>query len=57
MTEFLQMGGYAQYVWPCFGLTFAVLIVNIVTARRRLTAQLDALRLQQARQAQRSAQA
>ncbi|HEX7029163.1 MAG TPA: heme exporter protein CcmD [Gammaproteobacteria bacterium] len=34
MKEFLSMGGYAAYVWSCFGLTFAVLIANAVLARR-----------------------
>lgn len=27
------MGGYAAYVWSCFGLTFAVLIANVMLAR------------------------
>jgi len=33
MNEFLAMGGYAAYVWPAFGLTFAVLIANVIIAR------------------------
>jgi heme exporter protein D len=45
MNEFLAMGGYARYVWPSFGLTLAVLVINIVSARRALaTARRDALR-------------
>jgi heme exporter protein CcmD len=28
------MGGYAAYVWPCFGLAAAVLAWNAVAARR-----------------------
>lgn len=28
--EFLAMGGYAAYVWSAYGLTLAVLILNIV---------------------------
>ena len=32
--EFLAMGGYGPYVWPCFLLTGAVLAWNLVTARR-----------------------
>jgi heme exporter protein D len=34
LTEFLAMGGYGAYVWTCFGLVVAVLIWNIVAARR-----------------------
>ena len=33
MTEFFAMGGYAAYVWSCFGLTFAVLVANVLVAR------------------------
>jgi heme exporter protein CcmD len=36
MTAFLRMGGYAQYLWPAYGITFAVVILNIVWARRLL---------------------
>jgi heme exporter protein CcmD len=28
------MGGYARYVWPCFGLALAVLAWNVWSARR-----------------------
>ena len=36
MTEFFHMGGYARYVWPSYGLTFAIVILNIIWARRSL---------------------
>ncbi len=36
MTAFFRMGGYAQYLWPAYGITFAVVILNIVWARRTL---------------------
>ncbi len=36
MTAFFRMGGYAQYLWPAYGITFAVVILNIVWARRAL---------------------
>lgn len=36
MSEFLNMGGYAAYVWPSYGLTLVVIILNIVWARRLL---------------------
>ena len=29
-SEFFNMGGYAFYVWTSYGLTFAVLVLNIV---------------------------
>jgi heme exporter protein CcmD len=34
------MGGYGPYVWSCFGLTAAVLVFNLVAARRELETQL-----------------
>jgi heme exporter protein CcmD len=35
---FWAMGGYARFVWPCFGLTFAVLGWNLWSARRHFAA-------------------
>ncbi len=34
MNDFLAMGGYAQYVWPSYGLACMVLIWNIWSALR-----------------------
>jgi heme exporter protein D len=34
MSSFLSMGGYARWVWSAFGLTAAVLLVNVVVARQ-----------------------
>jgi heme exporter protein D len=34
--EFLNMGGYAAYVWSSYGLTLVVIVLNIVWARRLL---------------------
>ena len=34
MNEFLAMGGYGSYVWPCFALAAAVLAWNVRAARR-----------------------
>ncbi len=28
MSEFFNMGGYAMYVWPSYGLTLIVLLLN-----------------------------
>ena len=54
MTEFLAMGGYAEFVWSAFGLTVITLIYNMASARRRLNialeyAALNALRFQNRR--------
>jgi len=39
LAKFLDMGGYAAYVWPALGLTVAVLagllIASVKSARRR----------------------
>jgi heme exporter protein CcmD len=43
--EFLQMGGYAKYVWPSYAITFAVVGLNIIWARRSYArARAEALR-------------
>ena len=36
MREFLDMGGYAAYVWPSYAVTLIVIALNIVWARRAL---------------------
>jgi heme exporter protein CcmD len=33
VAEFLDMGGYAAFVWPAFGLVMSVLIYNVWSAR------------------------
>jgi heme exporter protein CcmD len=30
------MGGYAGYVWPAYAVTLAVVVLNVVWARRLL---------------------
>ena len=37
MTEFIEMGGHGAYVWSAYGITLAVLIINVwlVRAKRR----------------------
>jgi heme exporter protein CcmD len=37
-SSFLSMGGYARYVWPCFGFGVVILIWNFWSARRYLNA-------------------
>ena len=34
LQHFINMGGYAQYVWPAYGLTALVLLWNWWSARR-----------------------
>jgi len=34
VSEFLQMGGYAAYVWSAYGITLAVLCLNVWSAKR-----------------------
>jgi heme exporter protein CcmD len=36
MKEFFDMGGYAAFVWPAYLVTLAVVVLNIVWARRSL---------------------
>jgi heme exporter protein CcmD len=43
--NFWSMGGYARYVWPCFGFAALVLGWNLWSARRyRAAAKLRAAR-------------
>lgn len=44
LREFLAMGAYGVYVWPCYGLTLAVLIWNAWSARRQLRDEILAAR-------------
>ncbi|HTP38172.1 MAG TPA: heme exporter protein CcmD [Steroidobacteraceae bacterium] len=34
MSHWLQMGGYARFLWPSYGITFLVVALNIWWARR-----------------------
>jgi heme exporter protein D len=36
MSEFFSMGGHGPYVWSAYGITIAVLVWNIWSARARL---------------------
>ena len=37
MSDFLAMGGYAQFVWSAFGVTAFVLVANIIAAAKALS--------------------
>jgi heme exporter protein CcmD len=44
--DFWAMGGYARYVWPCFGFAALVLGWNLWSARRyRAAAKVRAARV------------
>jgi heme exporter protein CcmD len=36
LMEYLDMGGYARYVWPSYALVVAFIVVNIFAARSAL---------------------
>ncbi len=38
MTTFWAMGGYARYVWPCFGFAAAIFCWNLWSAWGQLAA-------------------
>lgn len=42
--DFFDMGGYAPYVWPSYGITFLMLGFNIWLARRALAQARQAAR-------------
>jgi heme exporter protein CcmD len=51
LAEFFSMDGYALYVWPCYALTFIVLVGIAINGRRSLAAeQTRAIRRAQANQ-------
>lgn len=35
MIEFLNMGGYAAYIWSCYGIVALVLLLNSISSCRR----------------------
>ncbi|MBT3765081.1 MAG: heme exporter protein CcmD [Rhodospirillaceae bacterium] len=36
MQEFLDMGGYAAFIWPCFIVSAVLLVGLLVVSRRQL---------------------
>lgn len=49
ITEFFAMGGYAFYVWTSYGLTFVVLLANIIIPIEQRRQFLHSLSLKQKR--------
>ena len=35
MSEFFAMGGYAGYVWGAYGVTFALLAIEVILLLKR----------------------
>jgi heme exporter protein CcmD len=51
VSEVLSMGGHAAYVWPAYGITLALIVFNVWSARRKfLNALSEARRLSGASQ-------
>ena len=44
MMEFLNMGGYAGYVWSSYAIVMAVLVLNLLLSRQRHKSVLRRLR-------------
>ena len=40
LKDVLDMGDYGVYVWSCYGLTLAVLVLNVWLGRRSLAEQV-----------------
>jgi heme exporter protein CcmD len=47
MRSFFDMGGYAAFVWPAYAVTLAVIVLNVVWARRALARSRTAARRRQ----------
>ncbi len=45
MSEFLQMGGYAGFVWSAYGVATLVMVAMLVASLRGLRRQQQAVRL------------
>lgn len=44
MSDFLAMGGYAQFLWPAYALTLLAIFANVIAARRAHAAALEEAR-------------
>jgi heme exporter protein D len=54
LREFLDMGGYAIYVWPSFAACLVVAVGELWMVRRRHTKIVDRLRSQRSLQGENS---
>jgi heme exporter protein D len=54
MAEFLDMGGYAAYVWSAYGISLVVLILNIILPIHREKELIKSIQKKLQREEQRS---
>ena len=45
LLSFFSMGGYAAYVWSAYGITFVVMILNVIACRREFAARFRKTKL------------
>ena len=50
LNEFLNMGGYAAYVWGSYGMCALLIVAELVSARARRTRAVAEARRQAARE-------
>ncbi|MDE0492197.1 MAG: heme exporter protein CcmD [Psychrobacter celer] len=55
VSEFIAMGKHGVFVWSCWAITVGVVLAFILYSRRQRQALIKQLTIQQARQAQRTA--
>ncbi|WP_105244134.1 heme exporter protein CcmD [Psychrobacter sp. Marseille-P5312] len=55
VSEFITMGKHGVFVWSCWAITVGVVLAFILYSRRQRQALIKQLTIQQARQAQRTA--
>ena len=46
LNEFLHMGGYGQYVWSAYGITFVAMLLAVVIPLRQHSSLLRRLKRQ-----------
>ena len=51
VSDFLAMGGYAAYVWSAFGISFAAMLILLVSSVRRSKQLLHEVKAKMERQA------
>lgn len=44
LTQWMAMGGYAEYVWPAYGMVAAVLLFNLYGFKRQRARTLKQLK-------------
>ncbi len=54
MKDFLEMGGYAMYVWSAYGISLVVLVLNVILPIYREKEMIKSLQKKLQREEQRS---